>query len=86
MDYRWVDSTAVCLEMRTAGSTVDTKAAGMDDITAVLWVPSSVDINSLSSLYDSDNDLYWSWNSIGAQCCVAKTLFHIHSPHHFAFS
>jgi hypothetical protein len=43
MDYRWVDSTAACLEMRTAGSTVDTKAAGMDDITAVLWVPSSVD-------------------------------------------
>ena len=43
MDYRWVDSTAACLEMRTAGSTVDTKVAGMDDITAVLWVPSSVD-------------------------------------------
>ena len=57
MDYRWVDSTAVCLEMRTAGSTVDTKAAGMDDVTAVLWVPSSVDINSLSSLLELE--LYW---------------------------
>ena len=39
---RWVDATAVCWEMRTVGSTVDRKAAGMDDITAVLWVPSSV--------------------------------------------
>ena len=40
---RWVDSTAACWEIRTAGSTVDMKAAGMDDMTAVLWVQSSVD-------------------------------------------